>query len=46
MIGNDGIGPDPTGKQYALVNGMYFIGYVNWSEVTPFLHNSTCTRGL
>jgi hypothetical protein len=32
MIGASGIGADPTGSRYALLNALYFIGYVNWSQ--------------
>ena len=27
-----GLGADPSGNRYALLNALYFIGYVNWSK--------------
>lgn len=32
MVGAEGLGADPTGKKYALLNGFYFIGYAMWRQ--------------
>ncbi|RSH93181.1 hypothetical protein EHS25_007534 [Saitozyma podzolica] len=41
MIGASGIGADPTGSRYALLNALYFIGYVNWMIPTTLFAKRT-----